>query len=54
VRIVSLLPSTTEILFALEAGASVVGVTFECDAPAEAHANLARLLERLHDNDTRE
>jgi len=36
VRIVSLLPSTTEILFALGAGPSVVGVTFECDTPAEA------------------
>jgi iron complex transport system substrate-binding protein len=38
VRIVSLLPSTTEILFALGAGDSVVGVTFECDYPAEARA----------------
>jgi iron complex transport system substrate-binding protein len=36
VRIVSLLPSTTEILFALGAGDDVVGVTFECDTPAEA------------------
>jgi iron complex transport system substrate-binding protein len=36
VRIVSLLPSTTEILFLLGAGEDVVGVTFECDAPAEA------------------
>jgi iron complex transport system substrate-binding protein len=36
VRIVSLLPSTTEILFALGAGDEVVGVTFECDTPAEA------------------
>jgi iron complex transport system substrate-binding protein len=36
VRIVSLLPSTTEILFALGAGNDVVGVTFECDFPAEA------------------
>jgi iron complex transport system substrate-binding protein len=36
VRIVSLLPSTTEILFLLGAGDDVVGVTFECDAPAEA------------------
>ena len=36
VRIVSLLPSTTEILFALGAGDDVVGVTFECDHPAEA------------------
>ncbi|GAB3255906.1 cobalamin-binding protein [Alteromonas gracilis] len=35
-RIVSLLPSTTEILFALGAGPDVVGVTFECDFPAEA------------------
>ncbi len=35
-RIVSLLPSTTEILFALGAGDSVVGVTFECDEPPEA------------------
>ncbi|MET1060656.1 MAG: cobalamin-binding protein [Nocardioides sp.] len=35
-RIVSLLPSTTEILFALGAGDDVVGVTFECDTPAEA------------------
>jgi iron complex transport system substrate-binding protein len=36
VRIVSLLPSTTEILFAVGAGESVVGVTFECDFPPEA------------------
>ncbi|MFL6024439.1 MAG: ABC transporter substrate-binding protein [Marmoricola sp.] len=35
-RIVSLLPSTTEILFALGAGDDVVGVTFECDYPAAA------------------
>lgn len=35
-RIVSLLPSTTEILFALGAGEQVVGVTFECDTPAVA------------------
>ena len=35
-RIVSLLPSTTEILFALGVGEDVVGVTFECDFPAEA------------------
>jgi iron complex transport system substrate-binding protein len=36
VRIVSLLPSTTEILFALGTGDDVVGVTFECDTPREA------------------
>jgi iron complex transport system substrate-binding protein len=36
VRIVSLLPSATEILFAVGAGDEVVGVTFECDFPPEA------------------
>ncbi|HWJ80715.1 MAG TPA: cobalamin-binding protein [Nocardioides sp.] len=35
-RIVSLLPSTTEILFAIGAGDDVLGVTFECDFPGEA------------------
>jgi iron complex transport system substrate-binding protein len=35
-RIVSLLPSTTEILFGIGAGEDVVGVTFECDYPAAA------------------
>ncbi|NYG07416.1 iron complex transport system substrate-binding protein [Phycicoccus badiiscoriae] len=35
-RIVSLLPSTTEILFGVGAGDQVVGVTFECDTPVEA------------------
>jgi iron complex transport system substrate-binding protein len=35
-RIVSLLPSATEILFDIGAGADVVGVTHECDYPAEA------------------
>jgi iron complex transport system substrate-binding protein len=38
VRIVSLLPSTTEILFAIGAGDDVVGVTFECDFPPEARS----------------
>jgi iron complex transport system substrate-binding protein len=37
-RIVSLLPSTTEILFDIGAGGDVVGVTFECDHPAEARS----------------
>jgi iron complex transport system substrate-binding protein len=36
VRIVSLLPSATEIVFALGLGDQLVGVTFECDHPAEA------------------
>ncbi|MGH1505393.1 MAG: ABC transporter substrate-binding protein [Acidimicrobiales bacterium] len=35
-RIVSLLPSATEILFDLGLGDDVVGVTFECDFPPEA------------------
>src|SRR4029453_5827180 len=38
VRIVSLLPSTTEILLAIGAGGDVVGVTFECDYPPEARS----------------
>ncbi len=37
-RIVSLLPSATEILFALGAGDDVVGVTFECDFPVAARS----------------
>ena len=35
-RIVSLLPSATEIVFALGRGADLVGVTFECDHPPAA------------------
>src|SRR3984957_18109046 len=35
-RIVSLLPSATEILYALGLGESVAGVTHECDFPPEA------------------
>ena len=35
-RIVSLLPSATEILFAIGAGDDLVGVTHECDFPHEA------------------
>ena len=45
-RIVSLLPSTTEILFDLGVGDDVVGVTFECDHPAEARTARDRLDER--------
>jgi iron complex transport system substrate-binding protein len=41
-RIASLVPSTTESLFALGLGDSVVAVTHECDHPAEA-LGLARL-----------
>ncbi|NHA70232.1 cobalamin-binding protein [Phycicoccus flavus] len=35
-RVVSLVPSATEILFAVGAGEDVVGVTFECDHPPQA------------------
>jgi iron complex transport system substrate-binding protein len=38
VRICSLVPGATEVLFALGLGDSVVGVTHECDWPAEAAA----------------
>jgi iron complex transport system substrate-binding protein len=37
-RIVSLLPSVTEILFAIGAGDRIVGVTHECDYPSAARA----------------
>lgn len=37
-RLVSLLPSATEIVYALGLGANLVGVTFECDEPAAARA----------------
>ncbi|RIK39184.1 MAG: cobalamin-binding protein, partial [Chloroflexi bacterium] len=37
-KIVSLLPSTTEICFALGLGGSVFGVTHECDYPAAARS----------------
>jgi iron complex transport system substrate-binding protein len=37
-RIASLVPSATEMLFALGLGGDVVGVTHECDFPAEAGA----------------
>lgn len=35
-RIASLVPSSTEMLFALDLGAQVVGVTHECDWPPQA------------------
>jgi iron complex transport system substrate-binding protein len=38
VRLVSLLPSATEIVYALGLGDDLVGVTFECDEPASARA----------------
>jgi iron complex transport system substrate-binding protein len=41
-RIVSLAPSATELLFALDLGDDIVGVTHECDYPPEA-LNLTRV-----------
>src|ERR1700746_136895 len=38
VRVVSLLPSATEIVYALGLGDQLVGGTFECDEPAAARA----------------
>ncbi|MGH9735043.1 MAG: cobalamin-binding protein [Candidatus Acidiferrales bacterium] len=46
-RIVSLLPSATEILFALGLGDSVVGVTHECDFPPEAAKKPALIRPRV-------
>jgi iron complex transport system substrate-binding protein len=40
-RLVSLLPSATEIVYALGLGDDLVGVTFECDEPARARAEKA-------------
>ena len=37
-RLVSLLPSATEIVYALGLGKELVGVTFECDEPAAARS----------------
>jgi iron complex transport system substrate-binding protein len=38
VRLISLLPSATEIVYALGLGGDLVGVTFECDEPAVARS----------------
>lgn len=40
-RVVSMLPSATEIVYALGLGDSLVGVTFECDEPAQARRDNA-------------
>jgi iron complex transport system substrate-binding protein len=41
VRVVSLLPSATEIVYALGLDDALVGVTFECDEPARARRDKA-------------
>ena len=49
-RICSLLPSATEVLFALGLGDSVAGVTHECDFPPEASAKPALISPRVDPN----
>ena len=46
-RIASLLPSATEILYALGVGDSVVGITHECDFPPEAAKKPALIRPRV-------
>lgn len=48
-RVASLLPSATELLFAVGAGPDVVGVTHECDWPPQA-ASLPRLTGSVFDH----
>jgi iron complex transport system substrate-binding protein len=49
-RICSLLPSATEVLFALGLGDSVAGVTHECDYPPEAATKPALISPRVDSN----
>src|SRR6202451_4650996 len=49
-RICSLLPSATEVLFALGLGDSVAGVTHECDFPPEAAQKPALISPRVDPN----
>src|SRR5580658_2082908 len=49
-RICSLLPSATEVLFALGLGDSVAGVTHECDYPPEAARKPALISPRVDPN----
>jgi iron complex transport system substrate-binding protein len=46
-RIVSLLPSATEILYALGVGDQIVGITHECDFPPEVHGKPALIKPRV-------
>ena len=46
-KICSLLPSATEILFALGLGEQVVGVSHECDFPAEARRKFVLIKSRV-------
>src|SRR5258708_30179834 len=46
-RIISLLPSATEILFALGLGEQIVGVSHECDFPASARTKKVVIHSRI-------
>jgi iron complex transport system substrate-binding protein len=46
-RLVSLLPSATEIVYALGLGGQLVGVTFECDEPPSARADKTVVVDGL-------
>jgi iron complex transport system substrate-binding protein len=48
VRVVSLLPSATEIVYALGLADQLVGVTFECDEPPAARREKAVVVGGLH------
>ncbi len=50
VRIVSLLPAATEILYDIGAGDSIVGVTHECDFPPEASRKPSLIRPRVDPN----
>ena len=52
-RIVSLLPSATEVICALGLGKELVGVTHECDYPAGALAK-PRVVESVFPNDCKD
>jgi iron complex transport system substrate-binding protein len=49
-RVCSLLPSATEILYALGLGESIVGVTHECDFPPDAKSKPALIRPRVDPN----
>src|SRR5260221_9484785 len=46
-KICSLLPSATEILYALELGDQVAGVSHECDFPPEARSKPVLITSRI-------
>ena len=52
-KIVSLIPSATEIVFALGLGDSLDGVTFECDYPPEAKSKAVVSGTALHADEPR-